>query len=620
MRSNSTLRQSIAVTRGERGRAFWLAAVALAAIAVSVMLYPRGDTPPVFAATFTVDDTGDTPDAFPGDGICRDVGGRCTLRAAVMEANATAGVDLIDFNIGGGGPQGILAAGQPPITEGVRIDATTQPGFAGTPLIGIKGPGTFAGPPSVAAFYIRASGVTVRGFSVYNFPTGVYVETPASGGNSIVGNWFGVVGANSNAVLISRADADIGGSTAADRNVIANSARDGIFVSGTLGPMFIKGNYIGTDPSGAIAMPNGGAGVLVVGALPAPLTIGRDAAGDGNLIANNFGSGVGVRTFGAASIRGNQIDKNGGLGIDLNNDTVTANDPLDPDIGPNNLQNFPVLTAASSTGASTDVTGALNSEAVRTFDVDFYNSPSCDPSVYGEGATYLGSTSVTTDAFGDANFTVTLPVGSSVGSVVTATATDAGGNTSEFSQCVTVAVGVPTSTPTPEPPTDTPTPVPPTDTPEPPTDTPTPVPPTDTPEPPTDTPTPVPPTDTPEPPTDTPTPTATPFFPDTDGDGCTDFEEDVTSPGSELLGGLRDKLNRWDFYDVNGDKKIDTVDIGLVRSKWNPFGPVLPADEIYDRSVGAATWAPGPPDNRINAIDIAKIRASFNHDCQGLPN
>jgi CubicO group peptidase (beta-lactamase class C family) len=101
-----------------------------------------------------------------------------------------------------------------------------------------------------------------------------------------------------------------------------------------------------------------------------------------------------------------------------------------------------------------------------------------------------------------------------------------------------------------------------------------------------------------------------------DGDGCIDAEELGTTPS---LGGLRDPAFRWDFYEVNGTLKIDAVDIGLVRANFNPSGPIAPEDVIYDRSPGAATWAPGAPDNRINAIDIGLVRASFNHTCAAAP-
>jgi hypothetical protein len=82
-----------------------------------------------------------------------------------------------------------------------------------------------------------------------------------------------------------------------------------------------------------------------------------------------------------------------------------------------------------------------------------------------------------------------------------------------------------------------------------------------------------------------------------------------------VAGGWRSPTYQWDFYDVNSTRKVDTVDINLVRTHFNPMGPVPPEDVVYDRSVGAANWAPGPPDSRINAVDIGLVRAAFNHDC-----
>ncbi len=127
------------------------------------------------------------------------------------------------------------------------------------------------------------------------------------------------------------------------------------------------------------------------------------------------------------SLRGNQISDNGGLGIELDPAGVTPNDPGDGDSGPNGLQNFPVIT---STG-SNKVQGTLNSQPNATFELDFYFNDTCDLSGYGEGQYYLGLTHVTTDAIGQANFSFTTLAGG----FVTATATDANGNTSEFSGC-----------------------------------------------------------------------------------------------------------------------------------------------------------------------------------------
>ena len=131
---------------------------------------------------------------------------------------------------------------------------------------------------------------------------------------------------------------------------------------------------------------------------------------------------------------------------------------------------------------------------------------------------------------------------------------------------------------------------------------------------PTDTGTPTP-TNTPGGPPNTSTPTFSPTssIQDSDGDGCRDNQEIYNAP---QYGGLRDPYNPHDFYDVDSTRKIDGVDIGLVRSRFNASGPLPPGDEIYDRSPGTAEWAPGPPDGVINAVDIGLIRASFNHSCQ----
>jgi hypothetical protein len=105
--------------------------------------------------------------------------------------------------------------------------------------------------------------------------------------------------------------------------------------------------------------------------------------------------------------------------------------------------------------------------------------------------------------------------------------------------------------------------------------------------------------------------TTDPCLADTDTDGCTDGQE--VGPAA-LMGGLRDPLNRWDFYDVNGSRNVNAADIALVRVRAFT-SPVPPEDEIYDRSAGTAPWAPGPPNGAINAADISFVRVSFGHSC-----
>ena len=171
-------------------------------------------------------------------------------------------------------------------------------------------------------------------------------------------------------------------------------------------------------------------------------TIGGTQSGAGNKIAFNGGPGLTISTGTGNSIRGNSIFSNNGLGIDLGLNGVTANDSDDGDTGPNHLQNFPVVTGVTSTSNSTTIQGSLKSIPNTTFEIDFYSNASVDASGNGEGAQFFGTASVNTNGNGDANINVTFPIGLAAGRVITATATDPNGNTSEFSAAdATSAVG-----------------------------------------------------------------------------------------------------------------------------------------------------------------------------------
>ncbi|MEX6690591.1 NosD domain-containing protein [Danxiaibacter flavus] len=204
---------------------------------------------------------------------------------------------------------------------------------------------------------------------------------------------------------------------------------------------------------------NTGAGIVLDGATEASIdndTIENNGNGIVMLdaavgtVTNNIISGnkTGVVLAGngtGTSLTSNSIFGNATLGIDLGNDGVTANDNGDADTGPNNLQNFPVLTSVNSSGGSTSIAGTLNSTANTIFNIQFFTNDHCSPSGFGEGQILIGSKQVTTDGGGNATFValingVTLANGASV----TATATDANNNTSEFSKCIQ-AEGTPES-------------------------------------------------------------------------------------------------------------------------------------------------------------------------------
>jgi hypothetical protein len=250
---------------------------------------------------------------------------------------------------------------------------------------------------------------------------GVLVNGSAATNTLIEGNFIGAdkTGAadrgNSNeGVLIEGApDNTVGGTTAAARNVI--SANEwGIRVDGsTATGNQIDGNYIGTDVSGALPLGNEIQGVIVSDSA-SNNTVGGTAAGQGNTIAFNVNYGVDVDSGTANSIVTNSIFSNGQAGIALNG-TTSANDAI---IAPALVTAIP-----NATTKTTNVQGSYVSQPFATFLIQFFSNLTADPSGQFEGATFLGSTVVTTSATGSAFFAAKLPSFVASSAWITATAT-----------------------------------------------------------------------------------------------------------------------------------------------------------------------------------------------------
>ena len=273
---------------------------------------------------------------------------------------------------------------------------------------------------------------------------GILLDGADCTGNLVQGNYIGTdvngtadLGIGGEGVAIEDAPNNtIGGTVSSARNVISGNGDAGILLDGAgCTGNLIQGNYIGTDVNGTAALGNTQYGVGIESSA-SDNTIGGTADGAGNTIAYNGREGIEVDGTGNALL-GNAIFSNTDLGIDLAYDGVTANDADDPDTGPNNRQNFPILTDAKPS-TSTVIDGTLNSIASTTFRVEFFSNDACDGSNYGEGQTYLGFLDVITDAGGDATFTATLAPTVSAGEFITATATDPSNNTSEFCECIAV--------------------------------------------------------------------------------------------------------------------------------------------------------------------------------------
>ena len=219
-------------------------------------------------------------------------------------------------------------------------------------------------------------------------------------------------------------------------NVIGGNDSHGISLTGSdTKDIYLGGNYIGTNESDS-DLGNGGSGVHIASSA-------NNNFIEANTIANNTGDGVTVTStaIGVGNIIWeNSMHSNDGLGIDLGDDGVTANDTGDVDSGPNFLQNFPTNITFATRDDVASVSFTLEVTVSRRYIVDFY---SCDSSSSGEGKRWLGSTRALGSASEERTFTASTFRGqigdftAPTATHITATATDTLLNaTSEFAPCV----------------------------------------------------------------------------------------------------------------------------------------------------------------------------------------
>ncbi|UCG93065.1 MAG: T9SS type A sorting domain-containing protein [candidate division WOR-3 bacterium] len=332
--------------------------------------------------------------------------------------------------------------------------------------------------------------------------SGVDINGSVATGNLVQGN---LIGTDADGTDILYGTVGVRIYEGASNNIIINNIISGhnswgidIEGSGTTGNK-VKGNLIGTDVSGTIALGNGNGirifqasnntigGIIsearniisgnnfnaystgieiqngadnnivqgnfigtdingnALGNASHGIFIGANAnnndIGFNNTIAYNIGDGVFVISGTGNAILSNSIFANAGLGIDLGSSGVTPNDVGDGDGGANNQQNFPVLNSATAGGGNITIDGTLNSTPNSSFRLEFFANSASDPSGHGEGEIFLGSAIETTNGSGNVSFAVTTPVEVPPGQFISATATDPDNNTSEFSECIAV-VGI----------------------------------------------------------------------------------------------------------------------------------------------------------------------------------
>ena len=354
--------------------------------------------------------------------------------------------NVISGNTATAGTAGIL------VVQGPTHNSTSATALGN--IVGLDATGSFKVPNLYAGVRAGSRGLLTLGGDIPG--DGNLISGNTGDGLNIVGgivtakrNWIGTdlagttaLGNGGRGVIIgdggaggTQGAATIGGTNAGAGNVISGNGLDGISwyypSSGT-----ILGNRIGVAPNGVQAMGNGGAGISITNQVGGSIggatgLTPRACTGACNVIAYNGLDGVAITGFSTiVPIRGNVFRSNGELGVDLNANGLTLNDQGDADVGPNNLQNFPVITSRTYDGVNTTIQGHLNSTANTTYALDVFASSAADPSAYGEGEVWLGSTSCTTNVSGTCAWSFAAP-GSWL--FLTATATSPGGATSEFS-------------------------------------------------------------------------------------------------------------------------------------------------------------------------------------------
>ncbi|MCA9208003.1 MAG: DUF4347 domain-containing protein, partial [Planctomycetales bacterium] len=403
-------------------------------------------------ASFTVTNTNDS--------------GAGSLRQAILDANALGGTDTITFNISTADPGYVdPTPGRPlsgdeywsisiltqldTITDTVILDATTQAGFVDSPVIELNGISSSGA--NGLTLGAGSDNSIVRGFAINRFDSNGISLFGNTNGIQIVGNYIGTditgtigLGNGDDGIELNSAHtAQIGGSTLADRNIVAGNSNVGIRLGSSSSNNVVQGNWIGVGAGGESLGNSHGVYLGFSGA--ANNLIGGINPGEGNIIANQSGDGIGASPTAGSSnaFLGNTYYANADLAIDLEGNGVTANDVGDSDTGANDLQNFPILTVAT-TNESNEVTisGSINSVSNSYYRVELYANDSIGASPYGQGQTYLGHVNVSTDGSGNASFTTTLTANIAAGAYISATATQSNAafttfsSTSEFARSI----------------------------------------------------------------------------------------------------------------------------------------------------------------------------------------
>ncbi len=269
-----------------------------------------------------------------------------SLRQAILDSNAaTSGTNVIDFAIAGASVQTIAPVSPlPAITASVLIDGTSQPGYAGTPLIELSGNNQTGGGDGLT---ITGSNVTIRGLDINDFTQGAGIHISGTGATD---NWIyaDFLGTDPTGMQALANDAGLeidGGATdnligtsgdgindASEQNLLSGNLFAGVWITGkgTSGNA-VAGNFIGTDITGSVALSNeaqpvfdsqgyqfGGGVVIAAGASGNRIGTDGDSVDLGNVISGNGYDGVQMLSGSSGNVvAGNRIgtDVTGTFGL-----------------------------------------------------------------------------------------------------------------------------------------------------------------------------------------------------------------------------------------------------------------------------------------------------------------
>ena len=311
--------------------------------------------------------------------------------------------------------------------------------------VGLNLAGTAGIPNGVVGVYILGgSGNTIGGATAAarniisgNATFGLAIQNVGANNNIVQGNYVGLNPAGTAAIPnastgiwvgTGAANNTIGGTLSGEGNVVSGQV-NGITIDGGNNNL-IYGNLVGTNATASSAIGNSGAGIHIINASNNN-SIGGTQAGMANIISGN-GTGITVAKGTGNAIFSNSIYANNTIGIDLNSDGASINNGTKNDTLANKEMDYPVISSATLVGNILTIAGHIGSAPGQSLfsgaTIQVFKS-FAGTGGFGEGQVLLGT--LTADANGNFGGSITV-AGIIEGDKITATATDATNNTSEF--------------------------------------------------------------------------------------------------------------------------------------------------------------------------------------------